>query len=148
MRSTSGFCVYLGNNLVSWLAKKQQSVSRSSTEAEFRSLAALVAEIKWLQSLLTELHIVQAKPPLLWCDNQGAVMITANPVLHSKSKHFELDLWFVREKAANGEIIVKHIPSQFQVVDLLTKAPSSNTFLSLRLKLNVHQLPTLSLQGV
>ncbi|XP_006603141.1 uncharacterized mitochondrial protein AtMg00810-like [Glycine max] len=48
MWSTSGFCVYLGNNLVSWLAKKQQSVSRSSTEAEFRSLAALVAEIKWL----------------------------------------------------------------------------------------------------
>ena len=148
MRFTSGFCVYLGNNLVSWLAKKQQSVSRSSTEVEFRSLAALVAEIKWLQSLLTELHNVQTKPPLLWCDNQGAVMITANPVLHSKSKHFELDLWFVREKAANGEIIVKHIPSQFQVADLLTKAPSSNTFLSLRPKLNVHQLPTLSLRGM
>jgi len=148
MRSTSGFYVYLGNNLVSWLAKKQQSVSRSSTEAEFRSLAALVAEIKWLKSLLTELHIIQMKPHLLWCDNQGVVMITANPVLHSKSKHFELDLWFVCEKlAANREIVVKHIPSQFQVVDLLTKAPSSSTFLSLRPKLNVHQLPTISLWG-
>ena len=85
MRSTSGFCVYLGNNLVSWPTKKQHSVSRSSTQAEFRSLAALVAEIKWIKSLLTELHVIQTKPPLLWCDNQGAVMITTNPVLHSKS---------------------------------------------------------------
>ena len=90
MRSTSGFCVYLGNNLVSWLVKKQHSVSWSSTEAEFRSLVALVVEIKWIKSLLTELHVIQTKPPLLWCDNQG--VITANPVLHSKSKPFELDL--------------------------------------------------------
>ncbi|XP_029130523.1 uncharacterized protein LOC114916960 [Cajanus cajan] len=54
MRSTTGYCVYLGKNLVSWMAKKQHTVSRSSREAEFRSLAATVSKITWIQSLLTE----------------------------------------------------------------------------------------------
>nr|KYP35620.1 hypothetical protein KK1_043331 [Cajanus cajan] len=78
---------------------------------------------------------------------QHVVMLTANLVMHSKTKHFELDLWFVREKVAKGEINVKHVPTQFQIADLLTKAPSSNQFLTLRTKLNVHSLRTLSLRG-
>nr|KYP35873.1 Copia protein [Cajanus cajan] len=102
MRSTTGYCVYLGKNLVSWMAKKQHTVSRSSTEAEFRSLAATVSEITWIQPLLTELHAKHTEPPLIWCDNLGVVLLTTNPVLHSKSKHFELDLWFVRERVAQG----------------------------------------------
>nr|KYP57265.1 Copia protein [Cajanus cajan] len=135
MRSTSGNCVYLGSNIVSWMAKKQRVVSRSSTEAEFRSLASLVTEIQYIQNLLSELHIKSKQPPLIWCDNQGVVLLSGNPVMHTKTKHFELDLWFVRERVARGQIQVKHIPGRFQVADLLTKSPSSTIFLDLRDKL-------------
>nr|KYP59916.1 hypothetical protein KK1_015360 [Cajanus cajan] len=147
MRSTSGKCVYLGTNIVSWMAKKQRVVSRSSTKEKFRSLASLVTEIQYIQNLLSELHISSTQPPLIWCDNQGGVLLSSNPVLHTKTKHFELDLWFVRERVARGQIQVKHIPARFQVADLLTKAPSSTIFLDLRHKLTIDKQSTLSLKG-
>nr|KYP44437.1 Copia protein [Cajanus cajan] len=147
LRSTSGNCVYLGPNIVSWMAKKQRVVSRSSTEAEFRSMESLVTEIQYIQNLLLELHISSRNQPLIWCDNQGAVLLSINPVLHTKTKHFELDLWFVRERVAQGKIQVRHIPAKLQVADLLTKAPSSVIFLQLRDKLTVDKQSTLSLKG-
>nr|KYP72472.1 hypothetical protein KK1_005061 [Cajanus cajan] len=135
LRSTSGNCVYLGSNIVSWMAKKQKVVSRSSTEAEFRSMASLVAEIQYVHNLLSELGHSNKNQPLIWCDNQGAVLLTLNPVLHTRTKHFELDLWFIRERLAQGKIVVKHIPTRLQVVDLLTKAPNTAIFLDLRTNL-------------
>jgi histone deacetylase 1/2 len=93
MRSTTGFSLFLGKNLVSWLAKKQKVVSRSSTEAEFQSLASLAAEISYLQNLLIELHSSSSSTTAtIWCDNSSAVLLTANLVLHSRTKHFEVDL--------------------------------------------------------
>ncbi|XP_027338193.1 uncharacterized protein LOC113852144 [Abrus precatorius] len=92
MRSTSGHCVFLGNNIIFWVAKKQNVVSQTSIEAKFRSIASLVVEICLLKSLLTKLKIKVTRPPLIWCDNLSAIILTANPVLHSKFKHFELDL--------------------------------------------------------
>lgn len=96
-RSTSGFCVYFGRNLISWQSKKQPVVSRSSTEAEYRSLALVVAEVSWLRGLLNELVISQCpEPPIIFCDNMSAVLLVANPVLHSRTKHIELDIYYVR----------------------------------------------------
>jgi Reverse transcriptase (RNA-dependent DNA polymerase) len=71
-RSTSGYCVYLGKNLVSWCAKKQPTVSKSSTEAEYRSLALCTQEVMWLEQILKEIGISQTHKPILWCDNIGA----------------------------------------------------------------------------
>ena len=82
-RSTSGYCVFLGGNLISWISKKQQIISRSSTEAKYRSLANVTAEILWLQSLLSKLQIQQSKPPLVWCDNLSTILLLANLILHS-----------------------------------------------------------------
>lgn len=135
-KSTSGSCIYLGPNLVSWWSKKQNLVARSSTEAEYRSLANTAAEVLWIQSLLTELK-VPFQTPVLYCDNLSTVSLSHNPVLHAKTKHMELDIFFLREKVINKSLIVNHLPAQDQIADLLTKPLSSLRFLTLRDKLRV-----------
>ncbi|XP_028108000.1 uncharacterized protein LOC114306874 [Camellia sinensis] len=80
-RSSSGYCVYLGSNLISWSAKKQPTVSRSSTEAEYRSLAHTTAELTWLTMLLRELQLHSPIPPILWCDNLSAIALASNPIV-------------------------------------------------------------------
>ncbi|KAE8672779.1 1,4-dihydroxy-2-naphthoate polyprenyltransferase [Hibiscus syriacus] len=110
-RSTFGFCIYFGGNLVSWSSRKQQVVARSTAEAEYRSVACAAAEMVLLESLLSELHIVSHGKPTLWCDNSSAVAVCANPVLHSKFKHVELDLFFVREMVIAGKLQVHEVPA-------------------------------------
>ncbi|XP_062088456.1 uncharacterized mitochondrial protein AtMg00810-like [Humulus lupulus] len=146
-RSTTGFCIFLGANLVSWASKKQRTVSRSSTESEYRSLANTTVELVWIQSLLAELQVPQTHTPTIWCDNKSTVLMSQNPVLHARTKHIELDLYFVREKIINGQLNVRHTPALHQIVDVLTKALSSTRFLLLRDKLSVISLSTLSLRG-
>lgn len=146
-RSISCFCIYFGNNLMFWISKKQSVVARSSTEAEYRALAVTVAEVVWLQSLLLELHYQPYKePPIIYCDNLSAVLMSANPVLHSRTKHLELDVYFVREKVQQGIISVCHISAKDPIADTLTKPLSKGQFLLLRDKLKVQNIP-LSLRG-
>ena len=97
-RSTSSYCAFLGENLVSWYFKKQHTIFRSSTEAEYRNLTIIVAELTWLTYLLEELRVATTKIPIIWCDNLSTVQLATNPVLHARTKHVELDLYFVREK--------------------------------------------------
>ena len=97
-RSTSGYCVFVGGNLVSSKSKKQGVVSRSSTESEYRAMILFVCEIMWLHQLLMEVSIKTMVPAKLWCDNQAALRIVSNPVFHERTKHIEIDYHFVREK--------------------------------------------------
>ncbi|KAL5540260.1 hypothetical protein UlMin_044401 [Ulmus minor] len=136
-RSTTGYCFYLGNNVISWSSKKQHVVSRFSTEVEYRSLANATSELLWLQSLLAELKVQVGNIPMLWCDNMSTISLSANPVLHSRTKHIELDLYFVREKVIAKEIEVNHVPSVDQVADVFTKPLSAQFFQRMKKKLIV-----------
>uniref|UniRef100_A0A803Q711 Polyprotein n=1 Tax=Cannabis sativa TaxID=3483 RepID=A0A803Q711_CANSA len=142
-RSTSGFFIYLGSNLISWSSKKQKTVSPSSTEAEYRSLENATAEVIWLQSLLAEIGFTKLPIPTIWCDNQSTVLMSANPVLHSRTKHIELDLYFVRERILQQLLHMKHTPAMDQVADILTKALSAPRFKLLRDKLSLASLSML-----
>ncbi|KAL6328179.1 hypothetical protein AAG906_034322 [Vitis piasezkii] len=136
-RSTSGYCIFLGANF-----------SRSSTEAEYRSLASSAAEITWLTFLLCDIDIQLHEPPQFLCDNLSALHMIVNPVFHARSKHIELDYHFVREKVASGVLITRFLPSSLQVADIFTKALPKTSFQVFRFKLGVHKLPLTSLRGV
>ncbi|KAF8651260.1 hypothetical protein HU200_063510 [Digitaria exilis] len=141
-RSTSGFCVFFGDSLVSWSSKRQQIVSRSSVEAEYRGVANAVAECCWLRHLLGELHVKIDKATLLYCDNVSAVYLTENPVHHGRTKHIELDVHFVREKVAIGEIRVRHVPTRQQIADIMTKGLPRVLFEDFRSSLCIDDAPT------
>ncbi|KAH9726030.1 retrovirus-related pol polyprotein from transposon RE1 [Citrus sinensis] len=145
-KSVGAYCVYLGNNLVSWSSKKQPVIARSSTESEYRSLAAASAEISWLQSLFSELKLQCTEKPAIWCDNLSATELARNPVFHSRTKHIEIDIHYVRDKVLAGELNINYVPSEEQVADIMTKPLSFIKFNYLRAKLNVLPCP-LSLRG-
>lgn len=146
-RSTSGYCCFLGDNLVSWSAKRQPTLSKSSAEAEYRGVANVVSEACWLRNLLLELHCPLRQATIVYCDNVSAIYLSSNPVHHQRTKHVELDIHFVREKVALGEVRVLHVPSRFQFADIFTKGLSRELFLDFRSSLCVRP-PTASTVGV
>ncbi|XP_021833091.1 uncharacterized protein LOC110772908 [Prunus avium] len=121
-RSTTGYVITLGTNLISWCSKKQPTVSRSSTESEYRALYHACAETTWICSLLHELGVRLRFPVQLFCDNLSTTYMVANPVFHARTRHIELDYHYVREKVALGSHQVCFIPSVDQLADLFTKA--------------------------
>ena len=127
-RSTSGFCVFFGDSLVSWSSKRQAIVSRSSAEEEYRGVANAAAECCWLRHLLGELHVPVDTATIIYCDNVSAVYLSENPVHHGRTKHVELDVHFVREKVAVGDVRVLHVPTRQQLADIMTKGLSSALF--------------------
>ncbi|XP_038698058.1 uncharacterized mitochondrial protein AtMg00810-like [Tripterygium wilfordii] len=101
-RSTTGYCVFLENSLISWGTKRQKTVSLSSAEAEYRAMAGTCCEITWLRALLRDLFLPLSGPSVMHCDNQAALHIAANPVFHERTRHIEIDCHFIPDKILDG----------------------------------------------
>ncbi|RVW64653.1 Retrovirus-related Pol polyprotein from transposon RE1 [Vitis vinifera] len=121
-RSTTGYCVFIGGNLVAWKSKKQSVVSRSSAESEYRAMAQATCEIIWIHQLLCEVGMKCTMPAKLWCDNQAALHIAANPVYHERTKHIEVDYHFIREKIEENLVSTGYVKTGEQLGDIFTKA--------------------------
>jgi hypothetical protein len=128
-QSTSGYAVFFGANLVSWSSKRQNIVSQSSVKAEYRTVANGMAEARWLRQLLQKLHAPLTKSILVYCDNISAVYLSTDPIQHQRTKHVEIDLHFMREHVAIGDVRVLHMPTTSQFADIFTKCLPTSLFL-------------------
>ncbi|EOY27027.1 Cysteine-rich RLK (RECEPTOR-like protein kinase) 8, putative [Theobroma cacao] len=143
-KSITGYCVFIGDTLVSWKSKKQAVVARSSAEAEYRSMASTCCELMWLKHLLADFKIDHDDPIDLYSDSQSAIHISKNPVFHEQTEHIEMDCHFIREKVLASTIKPLHISTDLQVVDIFTKALLPKQFYKLLGKMSVHDIHTSS----
>ncbi|XP_025013471.2 sterol 3-beta-glucosyltransferase UGT80A2 isoform X3 [Ricinus communis] len=127
-KSTSGYVSFVGGNLVTWRSKKQNVVSLSSAEAEYRALHHATTELAWLKILLKELGFGPKKPMVLYCDNTAAIEIANNPVQHDRTKHIEVDRNYIKDNLDSGMIEVPYIKSADQLADMMTHAVTSGSF--------------------
>ena len=134
-RSTSGYSIFLSNNPISWRAKKQPTVSRSSCESKYCALALTVAEVLWLTHLLRDLRVTLPHRPLFLCDNKSPIFLSSNLVSHKRAKYIDLDYHFLCELIVAGTLRLQHVPSHLQLADVFTKSVSRDLYVFFRSKL-------------
>ena len=114
-RSLTGYCIFIGGCLVSWKTKKQRVTSKSSCEAELRSMSMTTAEVAWLTGLFEDILQPISLPVTLCCDNISAEYIAHNEVFHERTKHLKLDCYYIRENIEAGLIHTTHVKSALQL---------------------------------
>ncbi|RVW19305.1 Retrovirus-related Pol polyprotein from transposon RE1 [Vitis vinifera] len=139
-RSTTGYCTFLRDNLVTWRSKKQNVVARSPAESEFRAIAQGLCELLWLKIILYDLRIKWDGPMKLYCDNKSTINIAHNPIQHDRTKHIEIDKHFIKEKLDEGVVCMSYVPSEHQLADIITKGLNNSMFHDLVFKLGMEDI--------
>ena len=136
-KNTSGGAFYMGSRLVSWLSKKQSSISLSTPKAEYVAAASCFTQLLWMMQTLQDIQITCTPPISILCDNTSAINIPKNLVMHSKTKHIPIKYHFLREQVLEQKVKLEYVPSKEQVVDIFTKPLPRETFEYLIQKLGV-----------
>ncbi|XP_019100874.1 PREDICTED: uncharacterized protein LOC109132878 [Camelina sativa] len=139
-RSVTGMCIFLGTSLISWKSNKQDVVSSSSTEAEYRSLAQTTKELLWFRQILRDLRITPVAQTKLFCDNKSETYIASNDVFHERTKHVEIDCHTTRDQVKSGFLRLFHLSSENQLADILTKPLHLGPFYHLLQRLSASSL--------
>jgi len=115
-----------GSGVISWSNKKQPIIALSSTKAKYRSVTIVTCEVVWLQKLLSDLGQLVDAPIVIYCDNISSILLANNPVYHARTKHIEVHYHFIRKKVLPKEINLIHVSTKVQIVDIFTKALSTD----------------------
>jgi hypothetical protein len=132
-----GYAVFLGANLISWSSKHQNVVSRSSAEAEYQVVAIGMAEACWQRQLRQEVHAPLMKSTLIYCNNVNTIYLSINPIQHQRMKHVEIDLHFVQDRVAIGDVHILHVPMTSYFADIFMKGLPTSLFLKFQSNLNI-----------
>lgn len=139
-KSTGGMAYYLNESLVSWVSQKQRCVALSTCEAELMAATAAACQGIWLRNVLSQITSEFVEPITLFIDNRSTMDLAKNPVFNGRSKHIDIRYHFIRECVERGEVIIKHVSSDLQRADSLTKAMTTVKFERMRSLLGVQQL--------
>ncbi|GKE38143.1 hypothetical protein Tco_1461548 [Tanacetum coccineum] len=135
-KSTSGVSTFVGYCLTSWFSKKQTALAISTTEEEYVSTGKACQQALWMKQALVDYDVKLNDVPVL-CVNKGAIDLSKNPILYSRTKHIEIRHHFLRDNVQKGNISIEKVASEDNIADILTKPLKRETFNLLRLGLGL-----------
>ena len=127
----------MGPRLVSWFSKKQSSIALSTTEVEYAAAASCCTQILWMMQTLQDIQIKYSPPISIMCYNTSAIIISKNPIMHSKTKHIPIKYHFLCEQVLEQKVKLEYVPSKEQVADRFIEPLPREAFEYLRQKLGV-----------
>ena len=139
-KSTSGACQFLGEALVSWSCRKQNTIALSTTEAEYVAAANCCSQVIWIKNQLEDFQL-RYTCIKIFCDNLSAINLSKNPIQHSRSKHLDIKHHFIRDHVCKKNVELLFVDSELQLADIFTKPLVEDRFNFIKEKLGIIKNP-------